>query len=59
MHMLKNVRGNAGIIGELLKFLWEARLWWMIPMIVTIVLLGILIVVAETSPIAPFVYTLF
>ena len=57
--MLRNARTRLGIIGELFHFLWEARLWWLVPMIVTLVLFGILIVFAETSAISPFVYTLF
>jgi len=57
--MFKKLFGNAGILGELFSFLWKAKLYWMIPMIVTLVVLGLLIAFAQSSPIAPFVYTLF
>jgi hypothetical protein len=50
---------KLSIAGELLGFLWAARLWWMIPMVVTLLLLGGVIVFAQSSAIAPFIYTLF
>ncbi|MGQ9501286.1 MAG: DUF5989 family protein [Anaerolineae bacterium] len=54
-----NVLTRAGIIGELLQFLWQRKLWWLIPMVVVIVLFGALLVFAQGSAVAPFIYTLF
>jgi len=45
--------------GELLQFLWERKLWWLYPMILMLLLFGLLMVFAQTSPIAPLIYTLF
>ena len=50
---------KMGIIGELLRFLWKRKLWWLIPMIVVLVLFAALLVFAQGSAIAPFIYTLF
>ena len=50
---------RLGIIGELLRFLWQRKLWWMIPMIVVLVLFAVLLVFAQGSAVAPFIYTLF
>ena len=50
---------RVGIVAELLEFLWERKLWWMIPMVSVLLLLGIIIVFAQSSAIAPFIYTLF
>ena len=50
---------RVGIMSELLGFLWERKLWWMIPMVSVLLLLGIIIVFAQSSAIAPFIYTLF
>ncbi|MGH7305163.1 MAG: DUF5989 family protein [Candidatus Rokuibacteriota bacterium] len=47
------------IAGELVAFLWTARLWWMIPMVVMLLLLGGLLLFAQSSAVAPFIYTLF
>lgn len=50
---------RAGIMGELLHFLWARKLWWMMPMVMVLLLLGIIIIFAQSSAIAPFIYTLF
>jgi Family of unknown function (DUF5989) len=55
----KRVSAKLGILGELLGFLWQRKLWWMIPMIVFLVLLGLLLIFAQSSAIAPFIYSLF
>ena len=50
---------RLSIAGELFNFLWAARLWWMIPMVFMLLLLGGLMIFAQSSAIAPFIYTLF
>ena len=50
---------KLGIIGELLRFLWKRKLWWMIPMIVILTLFVALLIFAQGSVVAPFIYTLF
>jgi uncharacterized membrane protein len=57
--VIKSLRLKASIAGELLAFLWRAKLWWMIPMVVTLLAVGIVLIVAQGSAIAPFIYTLF
>lgn len=44
---------------DLLDFLKERKKWWLIPIIISIILIGLLLIFAESSPIAPFVYPLF
>jgi hypothetical protein len=44
---------------ELIGFLWERKLWWMIPMVLILVLFGGLMIFAQTSPLAPLLYPLF
>lgn len=53
------VAARMGIVGELLSFLWQRKLWWLIPMILVIVLFGVLLIFAQGSAVAPFIYTLF
>jgi drug/metabolite transporter superfamily protein YnfA len=59
MQMFKGLTTCLGIIGELLAFLWQRKLWWLIPMVLVLLLFGLLLVFASTSSIAPFIYTLF
>ena len=48
---------------ELLKDLWDfmrvRKKFWLAPIIIVLLLLGILIVLAEGSAVAPFIYTIF
>jgi hypothetical protein len=46
-------------MGELMVFLWERKLWWMIPMVTVLVLFGTLLVLAQGTALSPFIYTLF
>ncbi len=48
---------------ELLKDIWafmkERKKFWMAPIFIVLLLLGLLVVFAQGSAIAPFIYTLF
>jgi hypothetical protein len=33
--------------------------WWLVPMVVSLFLIGALIILGQSSAIAPFIYTLF
>jgi len=55
----KGFVSRVGVFKELLSFLWKRKLWWMIPMIVFLILLGLLLVFSQSSAVAPFIYTLF
>jgi len=43
---------------DLWKFLKARKKWWLAPLIVVLLLIGVLIILGGTS-IAPFIYTLF
>jgi hypothetical protein len=47
------------IVAELWAFLRERKKFWLLPIILMMVLFGILLVFAQGSAIAPFIYTLF
>ncbi len=57
---LRDFVSRMGIIGELLRFLWARKLWWMIPMIAALLIVGVLIIIGAVAPgAAPFIYSLF
>jgi hypothetical protein len=56
---MKTLRLKLAIAGELVSFLWAVKLWWMIPMVLMLLALGAVLIVAQGSAIAPFIYTLF
>lgn len=47
------------IVTELWAFLRQRKKLWLLPIIVVMVLFGTLLVFAQGSAIAPFIYTLF
>jgi hypothetical protein len=59
MKFIQNTTRNFGVAGELMSFFWSKKRWWLVPMIVSLFLIGALIVLAQSSAIAPFIYTLF
>ena len=46
-------------IKELWAFLRTRKKYWLWPIVIVMVLLGVLIVLAEGSAVAPFIYTVF
>jgi len=51
--------GKLGVVKELWDFLKVRKRWWLAPIVVTLLLLGFLVIFAESSAVAPFIYTLF
>ncbi len=47
------------ILKELWNFLKVRKRFWLIPIVVIFVLLSVLIIFAQSSSLAPFIYTLF
>jgi len=50
---------KLSIFREFWEFLKVRKKWWLAPIFIFLVLLGALIVLTETSAVAPFIYTLF
>lgn len=59
MSFLKGITNRMGIIGELLQFFMQNKWWWITPMLLILLIFGLLIVFAQGSAVAPFIYTLF
>ncbi len=50
--------GQASLVSEFLHFLSTSKKWWLTPILLAILLLGLLIVLGSSGA-APFIYTLF
>ncbi len=57
--MLENTIDKFKVAGELFRFLWRRKLWWMIPMFIVLLIFAILMIFMQGSPLAPFIYPLF
>ena len=47
------------IIKDYLYFLNKNKKWWLTPIIIMFLLLGLLIILTQGSVLAPFIYTIF
>lgn len=59
MRFVEGLRNRLGIAGELLVFFWQHKWWWLTPMVLALLVVGGLVIFAQSSAIAPFIYTLF
>ena len=50
---------KARVLVELWQLLTEQKKYWLIPVVVLMVLFGLVLIAAQSTPMAPFVYTLF
>jgi hypothetical protein len=52
-------RQSGGVVSELWAFMRVRKKWWLAPVMVVLLLVGTLLVFAQTSALAPFIYTIF
>ena len=50
---------KSRVMSELWQFMRENKKYWLAPIIIVLLLVGVLLVVAKGSAVAPFIYTLF
>lgn len=52
------LKGNHGLLRETWNYLKVRKKWWLLPIIVLLVLMGVLIVFGQSSALSPFIYAL-
>lgn len=50
---------KLSILKEIWDFIKHKKRYWLVPIILILVLIGLLLILTEGSAIAPFIYTLF
>ncbi len=59
MKLIQGLLSYFQIVGELFVALWRLKRWWALPTVIILVAFGLLLIVASSTGIAPFIYTLF
>ena len=50
---------NKSLLAEIWNFLRVRKVWWLAPIIILLILVGILIIFGQGSALSPFIYALF
>ena len=50
---------KLALLRDFWEFLRVRKKWWLMPIVVALLLIGVLLVVTESSALAPFIYALF
>ena len=50
---------KSRVFAELWQFMRENKKYWLAPIVIVLLLVGVLLVVAKGSAVAPFIYTIF
>ncbi|MCT4580646.1 MAG: DUF5989 family protein [Flavobacteriales bacterium] len=53
------MRNKLTIIKLFFKFLNEKRVYWLYPIVIVLILIGVIVILGEGSVLAPFIYSLF
>jgi len=47
------------LLTDIWSFMSERKKWWLLPIVIMLILVGILIVIGQSSSLSPFIYALF
>lgn len=50
---------NKSLLLEIWDFLRVRKVWWLTPIIIMLLLVGVLIIFGQSSAVSPFIYALF
>ncbi|MEM1578026.1 MAG: DUF5989 family protein [Candidatus Pacearchaeota archaeon] len=57
--LFQRIIWRSKIIGDFLKYLWKHKMWWLLPLMIILLLFGLLLILGQTTPLGPFIYTIF
>ena len=55
---LGEISDNAGALGDLVLLVWQRKVWWLVPLLIALLLLGALLLL-EATPVGPLIYPVF
>ncbi|MCX6908201.1 MAG: DUF5989 family protein [Verrucomicrobia bacterium] len=56
---MESIMAKQSLLRELIQFAMREKKWWLVPLLVILVLIGGLIIFAQSSALAPFLYPFF
>jgi uncharacterized membrane protein len=58
MKLLSEFTNRLSTASELLSFFWRRKLWWMLPLVLVLLIVGLLLAFAAATGLGPFIYPL-
>ena len=58
-HFVGQFMSKADTVKQIFALLMERKAWWLVPMVVVFLMVGLLIVATQGSALSPFIYALF
>lgn len=55
----ENIMSRMNVVSQLWHFMRENKKFWLAPILIVFLLISVLLIVAGSSALAPFIYTLF
>ena len=52
-------QGRGGLFRDLWGFTKQNKKWWLLPLLLTLLVFGLLVFLSSSSGLTPFIYTLF
>jgi hypothetical protein len=59
MGLFNTASQRFGFAGELLSFFVRNKRWWLLPVVCVVLVSAVVLILAQSSALAPFIYTLF
>jgi Family of unknown function (DUF5989) len=59
LKIMKRFKSVVSLLGEFWVFMRMQKKWWLAPLVVILILMGVLIILTEGSALAPFIYAIF
>jgi len=59
LKILKRFKSVISLLREFWSFMRMQKKWWLAPLVVILILMGVLIILTEGSALAPFIYAIF
>ena len=50
---------RLSMVGDLWMFLRQRKKFWLLPIVIVLLALGVILVIGASSALAPFIYTIF
>jgi fatty acid desaturase len=57
--MMAGLADVTAVLGALARMVWQRKLWWMVPLLMSLLFLAALLFVMEATPVGPLLYPIF